>query len=110
MKTIDEIVSYIVERGLTINNPDSISQVYTAKLQVDLKVGEVLKRMRDDEPKQMKTTLNTMLNTCRRTSLSITRFRVTVPDWEIENFLQQIQTTLSGLQHQIKSLQEEVEK
>ena len=52
MKTIDEIVSYIVERGLTINNPDSISQVYTAKLEVvDLGVGEIMKRMREEEPK-----------------------------------------------------------
>ena len=51
MKTIDEIVSYIVERALTINNPDSISQVYTAKLEVALAVGEVMKRMREEEPK-----------------------------------------------------------
>ena len=51
MRTTDEIVSYIVERGLMINNPDSICQVYTAKLEVDLKVGEVLKRMREEEPK-----------------------------------------------------------
>lgn len=63
----------------------------------------------------MKTTLATMLNTCRKTSLAIGRFKVenvrdAVPIEEVDNFLQQIQATLSGLQHQIESLQEEVEK
>ena len=63
----------------------------------------------------MKTTLDTMLNTCRRTSLSIERFKANnigsvVGIKDVDNFLQQIQTTLSGLQHQIESLQEEIEK
>ena len=61
----------------------------------------------------MKTTLDTMLKTCRRTSLAIERFKAE-NEWEVDgpvnNFLQQIQTTLSGLQHQIESLQEEIEK
>ena len=63
----------------------------------------------------MKTTLDTMLNTCLKTKLAIERFKAQdhsfyVGDEAVENFLQQIQTTLSGLQHQIESLQEEVEK
>ena len=62
----------------------------------------------------MKTTLDTMLKTCRRTSLSITRVRAYDEGknrfLDMDNYLQQIQTTLLGLQHQIESLQEEVEK
>ena len=65
----------------------------------------------------MKTTLDTMLKTCRRTSLAIERFKVDKKvsskfpfSIDMDNFLQQIQTTLSGLQHHIESLQEEVEK
>ena len=61
----------------------------------------------------MKTKLDTMLNTCRRTSLAIERFKSTTEGaWDkgVYDFLQQIQTTLSGLQHQIENLQEEVEK
>ena len=60
---------------------------------------------------QMKTTLDTMLKTCRRTSLAIERFKTkTAMHYDVANFLQQIQTTLTGLQHQIESLQEEIEK
>ena len=51
MKTIDEIVSYIIERGLEINNPDSISRMYTAMLEVNLALGEVMEEMRKEEPK-----------------------------------------------------------
>lgn len=61
--------------------------------------------------KGVMTNLNTMLNTCLKAKLAITRFRATHGSGpEHNNFLQQIQTTLSGLQHQIESLQEEVEK
>lgn len=51
MKTVDEIVSYIVERGFEVNNPDSISQIYTALLEVTLAVGKIMERMREEEPK-----------------------------------------------------------
>ena len=64
---------------------------------------------------RVKTTLDTMLNTCLKTKLAIERFKANnigsvVGIEDVDNFLQQIQTTLTGLQHQIESLQEEIEK